>query len=121
MVADALRHSVHYGLHFIFPFLVAWLIWRKNWLRAGLLMVATIAIDLDHLLADPIFDPNRCSIGFHPLHTYWAAVGYLLLLAIPSWKARAIALGCLLHLGTDALDCVMGGLPLPCIFSCTDT
>ncbi len=39
-------------------------------------MLATMAIDLDHLLADPVFDPDRFCIGFHPLHTVWAGVGY---------------------------------------------
>ena len=28
----------------------------------------TMMVDLDHLIADPIFDPQRC-IGFHPLHS----------------------------------------------------
>jgi hypothetical protein len=40
-------------------------------------MALTIIVDLDHLLADPIYDPNRCSIGFHPLHSYPAIVIYL--------------------------------------------
>ena len=31
-------------------------------------MLATMVVDLDHLLADPILDPQRCGIGFHPLH-----------------------------------------------------
>ena len=33
-------------------------------------MMATMLVDLDHLFADPIYDPDRCSIGFHPLHQY---------------------------------------------------
>ena len=58
------------------PFLFAKLLWNKNWLNAALIMVATILIDLDHLLASPIFNSNRCSIGFHPLHTIWAGMVY---------------------------------------------
>ncbi len=73
-------------------------------------MLATMAIDLDHLLADPIFDPNRCSIGFHPLHTIWAGGFYLLLLLVPRWWMRAMAIGCLWHLVTDGGDCLMMGL-----------
>lgn len=73
-------------------------------------MLATIAIDLDHLLATPIFDPNRCSIGFHPLHTLWAAAIYAALLLAPRWWVRAIGLGCLWHLVTDGGDCLMVGL-----------
>ena len=28
-------------------------------------MLTTMLIDLDHLLANPVFDPDRCSINFH--------------------------------------------------------
>ena len=88
------------------PFLFAKLFWTKNWWHAGLIMVATILIDLDHLFAVPIFDSSRCSIGLHPLHTTWAALFYCSLLAFPSWKLRAISLGCLWHLFTDLIDCL---------------
>lgn len=101
---------MHYGFHFLVPILFGYLFWRKNWKLASLLMIATMAIDLDHLLADPIFDPNRCGIGFHPLHTLWAAIAYCILFLMPSWKLKAIAVGCLFHLCTDSLDCYMGSL-----------
>ncbi|WP_128892507.1 DUF6122 family protein [Erythrobacter sp. HKB08] len=100
---------LHYGGHFLAPFLIAWLIWREKWQRAGLVIAATILIDLDHLLADPIFDPGRCSIGFHPLHTIYAAALYLALLAVPRWWVRAIGIGCLWHLAVDGGDCWMQG------------
>jgi len=64
-------------------------------------------VDIDHLFANPIFDINRCSVGFHPLHTIWAAVIYAMLLVIPSWKWRAIGTGCLWHLCTDLIDCLI--------------
>ena len=35
---------------------------------------------------------------------------YLILLLIPSWKVRAVAVGCLFHLFTDGMDCYMGSL-----------
>ena len=44
------------------------------------LSLGTMFIDLDHLLATPIFDPNRCSINFHPLHSYYAITGYVLMI-----------------------------------------
>ncbi|NQU49698.1 MAG: hypothetical protein HQ519_13690 [Planctomycetes bacterium] len=103
-----LRHTLHYSFHLLLPFLVARLVWKKKWRQAGLLMVATILIDLDHLMAEPIFDPNRCGLGFHPLHTIWAAAVYGAMLLIPSWKWRAVGVGCLLHLATDGLDCMLG-------------
>jgi hypothetical protein len=66
-------------------------------------MIATMLIDLDHLLATPIFDPGRCSINFHPLHSYWALAVYVVLLFFK--KTRIIAVGLLFHLFTDFLDC----------------
>ncbi len=104
------RHLLHYVLHLVMPFVFAQLLWKNNARAAALVMLATMLIDLDHLLADPIFDPNRCSIGFHPLHTVWAGAGYACLMAGPSWKWRAVSLGCLWHLCTDYIDCLMGGL-----------
>jgi hypothetical protein len=70
-------------------------------------MLGTMLIDVDHVLADPMFDPNRCSIGLHPLHTPWAAIAYAGLAFAPSWKLRAIAVGCLWHLVTDGIDCFL--------------
>lgn len=67
-------------------------------------MLATMLIDLDHLLADPIFDPDRCSIGFHPLHSGYAIAVYALLLLWP--KARMAAVGLLFHILTDWQDCL---------------
>lgn len=99
-----LRHTIHYTCHLLLPILFARIFWKENWRSASLIMLGTMLIDLDHLLADPIYDANRCSIGFHPLHTWWAALLYLALLAIPSWKWRAVSLGCLWHLCTDSLD-----------------
>lgn len=78
---------------------------KKHWVYYWLVMSATIVVDLDHLLADPIYDPNRCSIGFHPLHSFWA-LGIYLLLLVPD-KTRVISIGILLHMLLDAIDCAM--------------
>ena len=64
-------------------------------------------VDLDHLLATPIFDPNRCSIGFHPLHSYYAIIIYLLGLFFLKGKYRIIAIGLLFHMFTDWQDCYL--------------
>ncbi|PLB18470.1 MAG: putative transmembrane protein [Flavobacteriaceae bacterium FS1-H7996/R] len=66
-------------------------------------MILGMFIDLDHLLANPIFDPNRCSINFHPLHSYYA-IGVYLLLFIPK-KTRLIGLGLVIHIFADLVDC----------------
>ncbi len=109
MDSDTLRHIIHYGCHLVVPFLFAWAFWKAKWKRAGLIMLATTLIDLDHLLADPMFDPNRCSLGLHPLHTIWAGVVYAGMLVIPSWRWRAVGVGCLWHLVTDGVDCWLMG------------
>lgn len=98
-----LQPLVHYSLHFLAPGLLAYLFFRPRWQRAWLIMVATMLVDLDHLLADPIFDPGRCSIGFHPLHSYPAIGVYVLLLFWP--KTRIVATGLLFHMLTDYQDC----------------
>ena len=102
-----LQPILHYGGHWLAPFVISSLLWRERWMQAGIVMIAANLIDLDHLLADPIFDPNRCSIGFHPLHTFHAAAAYVLLMLVPRWWARAFALGALWHLAVDWADCGM--------------
>jgi hypothetical protein len=112
METEVFRHITHYTLHLLAPFVFGKIFWKENWVKAGAIMVGTMLIDLDHLFASPVFDSSRCSIGFHPLHTLWAALFYLALLAIPSWKWRAVAVGCLWHLATDYLDCALAATSL---------
>ncbi|MGO4910754.1 DUF6122 family protein [Leeuwenhoekiella sp. W20_SRS_FM14] len=99
-----LQTVIHYSLHFIAPGLIACVFFRKNWRKAWLIMLLTMAVDLDHLLANPIFAPDRCSINFHPLHTYWAIAIYLVLLIFPN--TRVVATGLLFHMVTDYQDCL---------------
>jgi hypothetical protein len=101
---QVLRLFVHYGLHLIFPAIIAIIFFREYWLRAWLIMILTMLIDLDHLFANPVFDPGRCSIGFHPLHSFWAIGVYILLLFFP--KTRVVAVGLLIHIIADWQDCL---------------
>jgi hypothetical protein len=98
-----LQPLVHYTLHLLVPGLIAWLFFRDRWQRAWLIMLATMLVDLDHLLATPVFDPGRCSIGYHPLHSGYAIAGYALL-ALWS-RTRIVAVGLLWHMTTDYQDC----------------
>lgn len=98
-----LQTAVHYGCHFLIPFFVALIWYKSQWKIAFLIMISGMLIDLDHLLATPIFDPNRCSINFHPLHSYYAMIVYVLLL-IPK-KTRLIGLGLVIHIFSDVVDC----------------
>ena len=86
------------------PALAARVGWRKRWLRAWGVMVLANLVDLDHLLADPIFDPQRCSIGFHPLHSYLAVAMYAVLPFFQ--KTRVLGVGLLIHMGLDGIDCL---------------
>ena len=117
---------LHVALHFLVPLLVAAVFYRERWQHAAFIMIATMMVDLDHLLADPIYDPSRCSIGFHPLHTLPAIVLYMALFLAPlvvgrrdlgakhekrralSGAARAVhlvGLGLLIHMALDWMDC----------------
>ena len=91
-------------MHFIVPAVVAAIFYRQKWLNAYLIMIAALLIDLDHLLADPIYDPQRCSLGFHPLHGLLPMMLYLALSM--HRKTRLIGLGLVIHMGLDAIDCL---------------
>lgn len=84
-------------------------------------MIATMLVDLDHLLADPIYDPERCSIGFHPLHTVPAIIFYAVFFLLPVILRRKredgnfqpavdilhlSGLGLLIHMALDWVDCL---------------
>jgi hypothetical protein len=86
---------------------VALVFHRSRWRHAWLWLLAGWLIDVDHLLADPIYAPGRCSIGFHPLHRAPAALLYVALL-LPA-RTRLLATGLLIHLGLDAMDCAWMG------------
>jgi hypothetical protein len=79
---------------------------RSDWKRAYLLLIATMLVDMDHLLATPIYDPTRCSIGFHPLHSFIAISIYLMLCFLPKLRyLRIIGLGLIIHMILDSIDC----------------
>lgn len=99
-----MSHSVlHIALHFFIPGLIAILFYKKSWRLAWLIMVLTMVVDLDHLLAKPIYDPNRCSIDFHPLHSSRAIFLYGLMTVVP--KTRFMGLGLLFHMAIDLGEC----------------
>ena len=129
MLADALlwlnesRSVIHLVLHAVVPLLIAIPLARQvtsaSWRFIFLLLMATMAVDIDHLLADPIYAPGRCSIWFHPLHTLWPIVIYtgmmlwplaLKVAAKPIKKAHQIVglvgLGLVIHMVLDWTDCL---------------
>ncbi|AUP78350.1 DUF6122 family protein [Flavivirga eckloniae] len=98
-----LQTFAHYGCHVFIPLLVALIWYKSRWKMAFLIMFSGMWIDIDHLLAAPVFDPNRCSINFHPLHSYYAIAIYLILL-FPK-KTRLLGLGLVIHIIADIVDC----------------
>lgn len=105
--ALSLRPLLHLVLHAAVPAAVAAIWYRDRWFRTWLWLLAGWLIDLDHLLANPVYAPGRCSIGFHPLHTSPAIVVYALLAVSP--RTRPLGLGLLIHVGLDGIDCLMMG------------
>lgn len=99
------KFIIHYGLHFLVPFFIAFLFFRKQWKLVYLLFICSMLVDLDHLLATPIFAENRCSINFHPLHSYIAIAIYILGLLFK--KTRILCFALLFHMLTDYIDCYL--------------
>ena len=100
-----LQSTIHYGIHFIAPIVIALIFFKENWKIAAFIMLCGIVIDIDHVLATPMFDPTRCSINFHPLHSYFA-IGIYVVLALLK-KTRLIGLGLLIHILADTTDCFL--------------
>lgn len=100
-----MRPILHLALHALVPLAVAaWLAPAGRRRFAFVVMIATMAVDLDHLLADPLYDPNRCSLTTHPLHRpillpVWAGLAF--------WPpARWAGVGLLIHMALDGIDCL---------------
>jgi hypothetical protein len=100
-ILNTYRWLIHLMLHLVVPLLVSRFSSESK--KAFIVMIATMLVDLDHLVADPIYAPNRCSIGFHPLHTIWIQPVYVILSFIP--KTRWIGIGLAIHMLLDLFDC----------------
>ena len=94
---------LHITLHFLVPLLVSLAFFRPQWAKVYAVLLAGMIIDVDHLLATPIYDPGRCSVGFHPLHTLIPVVCYAVAL-IPK-HTRIVGLGLCIHILLDSIDC----------------
>lgn len=113
---------IHIILHFVVPLVIAFAFYKDRWLNAAFIMVLTMIVDVDHLLADPIYDPHRCSINFHPLHTTPAILLYAFMFLVPLVFRRftsktgdqpaarivhLVGLGLLIHMFLDWTDCLV--------------
>ena len=95
----------HIALHFILPAVATGLFFRRDWKVAYLVMTSTMLVDLDHLLASPVYDSARCSIGFHPLHGLFPIALYAALCFVPKFKLHYIGIGLTIHMALDSFDC----------------
>ncbi|MGM0636129.1 MAG: DUF6122 family protein [Bacteroidota bacterium] len=100
------QHFVHYGLHFGAIAIIAYFFDKNNFKINYLILLATMLVDIDHLWANPIFDPNRCSIGFHTFHQPLFITFYVMgMFVFASKKIKLICIGLSFHMLTDYLDC----------------
>jgi hypothetical protein len=99
------QQFVHYFLHFVFPVVFALVLYKTEWVKPYIILLITMLVDLDHLLATPIYAPCRCSVGFHLLHSYPAIAVYVVLLFFK--PTRIVAIGLVWHMITDYIDCMM--------------
>ncbi|PIU21928.1 MAG: hypothetical protein COT14_03895 [Candidatus Diapherotrites archaeon CG08_land_8_20_14_0_20_30_16] len=72
----------------------------------SLVVFGSNIIDIDHLLANPIYDPNRCGINFHPLHSWYFMPVWVLGMLFRNKYIRYFCLAVLLHLWLDYMGCI---------------
>lgn len=95
-------------VHVSFDLLLAYLLYKFGLVEVQaadiVLILSANLVDLDHLLARPIYHPRRNPFITHPLHKLW----YLLLLFAVGLlfirKAAFLGVGILSHLLLDFLD-----------------
>ena len=97
-----MRFFLHYSLHFLAPGLFARGFYPQKWKRVWGIFLLTMLVDLDHLFSDPVYDPNRLSIGHHFLHSYPAIAFYVVLCFFK--KTRIAGFGLVFHMITDGID-----------------
>jgi len=89
-------------IFFIFKYVIKK---KFNYQLPLLLMISSNVIDIDHLLATPIYDSLRCSINFHPLHSWYTFPLYFI--GVFFKKFRFLFIGIIMHLILDYIDCLI--------------
>jgi len=101
---DKHRDKFHLISHVLVPTGIAYALKiEKGWESTTLTYLSTNLVDLDHLVTNPVYDPNRCSINYHPLHSENTIFGYSILALHP--QTRDVGTGLLIHMGLDYIDC----------------
>ena len=99
----SLQPILHYGFHILLPLFAVMLLYKNAPAKYYLFVSLNMLVDLDHLFSVPVFDPERCSIGSHLLHSPLAISIYFIMLIFPA--TRIFALGLCIHMTIDLLDC----------------
>ena len=107
--ADTLKYLnshkvVHLGGHLLLPIGIAFSSYGSNWKSAAKVMIASNLVDVDHFLAEPIYNPDRCSIGTHPLHSL-PAIGIYSAMTF-NQRTKELGIGLLTHMAVDFVDCI---------------
>ena len=95
---------VHLSGHLLLPISIAYTGFGLNWKNAAKVMIASNLVDIDHLLATPIYDPDRCSIGTHPFHSL-PAIGIYSAMTL-NQRTQELGIGLLTHMAVDFVDCI---------------
>ena len=98
------QQITHFSGHYVLPIAIAYASYGASWKTAAKLMVTSNLVDADHILSKPIYDPNRCSIGIHPLHTL-PAIG-LYSAMVFNQETQELGIGLLTHMAVDFVDCI---------------
>ena len=98
------QQITHLSGHFVLPIAIAYASYGASWKTAAKVMITSNLVDVDHLLAKPIYDPNRCSIGTHPLHTL-PAIGIYSAMVF-NQETQELGIGLLTHMAVDFVDCI---------------
>ncbi|WBL27435.1 DUF6122 family protein [Zunongwangia sp. HGR-M22] len=94
-------------MHFLVIGIIAYFFDKKNWKHNWIILALTMLVDIDHIFANPLFDPHRCGIGFHPLHSQIAIIFYILgAVFLKKGIFKLIFIGLSFHMFTDFLDCL---------------
>jgi hypothetical protein len=91
-------------MHIAVPAVLVAVCYRKRWWQSYVMLMLGMIVDVDHLLANPVYDSLRCSMGFHPLHTWPFVLVYIVLCLVP--RTRLLGVGLVIHMLLDTADCL---------------
>jgi len=95
--------AVHLGVNYIVYLMLGYIGIQTTSLDIVLVLAANL-IDLDHLLARPIFDPDRDSFKSHLLHKNWKPILLLCIFMLFYRPLVFLSIGIMIHYLLDILD-----------------